>query len=79
LLEREGALKVLAAVQAAAEDEMAFEQRAAVAENLEDFVLCHRTDYSGRFRCDKLLLIGGGWEFAGKPLTGNFRPRLPAQ
>ena len=33
LLEGEGALKELAAVQAAAEDEMAFEQRAAVAEN----------------------------------------------
>ena len=45
LLEREGALKVLAAVQAAAEDEMAFEQRATVAENLEDFVLCHRRSF----------------------------------
>jgi hypothetical protein len=34
-------LKELAAVQSAAEDEMAFEQRAAVAKNLEDFVWCH--------------------------------------
>ena len=42
LLEREGALKKLAAVQSAAEDEMAFEQRAGVAENLQNFVLRHR-------------------------------------
>jgi hypothetical protein len=42
LLEREGALEKLPAVQAAAQDEMAFEQRAAVAENLQNFVLCHR-------------------------------------
>jgi hypothetical protein len=42
LLEREGTLKVLAAVQTAAENEMAFEQRAGVAENLQDFILCHR-------------------------------------
>ena len=41
LLEREGALEELAAVQTAAEDEMAFEQRAAVAENFQNFVLCH--------------------------------------
>jgi hypothetical protein len=40
-LEREGALKVLAAVQAAAENEMAIEQRAAVSENPENFVLRH--------------------------------------
>jgi hypothetical protein len=40
-LERKGALEELAAVQAAAENEMAFEQRAAVAEYLENFVLCH--------------------------------------
>jgi hypothetical protein len=45
LLEREGALKVLAAVQAAAENEMAFEQRAAVAEDLENFVLCHELSF----------------------------------
>ena len=42
LLEREGTLEKLPAVQTAAEDEMAFEQRAAVAENLENFVLRHR-------------------------------------
>ena len=48
LLEGERALKVLAAVEAAAQDEMAFEQRAGVAENLEDFVLCH-----GRMLCLK--------------------------
>jgi hypothetical protein len=41
LLEGERALKELAAVQTAAQDEMAFEQRAAVAKNLENFVLCH--------------------------------------
>jgi len=35
-------LEKMPAVQAAAEDEMAFEQRAAVAENLQDFVLLHR-------------------------------------
>ena len=45
LLEREGALKVLAAVQSAAKDEMAFEQRAGVAENLENFVLCHASSF----------------------------------
>jgi hypothetical protein len=45
LLEREGALKVLAAVQAAAENEMAFEQRAAVAKNLLNFVLRHRRSF----------------------------------
>ena len=45
LLEREGALKELAAVQSAAQDEMAFEQRAAVAENLENFVLCHGVEF----------------------------------
>jgi len=41
LLERKGALEVLAAVQATAENEMAFEQRTAVVENFQDFVLCH--------------------------------------
>ena len=41
LLQGEGALEKLPAVQAAAENEMAFEQRAGVAKNLEDFVLCH--------------------------------------
>jgi len=41
LLERQGALKILPAMQPAAEDEMAFEQRAGIAENLENFVLCH--------------------------------------
>jgi hypothetical protein len=41
LLQGEGALKELPAVQTAAEDEMPFEQRARVAENLENFVLCH--------------------------------------
>jgi hypothetical protein len=34
-------LKKLPAVQAAAEDEMAFEQRARIAEHLENFVLRH--------------------------------------
>jgi hypothetical protein len=34
-------LKKLAAVQTAAENEMAFEQRAAVPKNLEDLILCH--------------------------------------
>jgi hypothetical protein len=41
LLERERALKKLPAVQAAAEDEMPFEQRAAVAENFQNVVLRH--------------------------------------
>jgi hypothetical protein len=35
-------------VQSAAQDEMAFEQRAGVAENLENFVLCHRTSFKFR-------------------------------
>ena len=55
LLQRERALKVLAAVQAAAENEMAFEQRAAVVENLEDFVLCHR--WSFKFRASSFKFI----------------------
>ncbi len=42
LLQRERALEELAAVQTAAQDEMAFEQRAGVAENLQNFVLSHR-------------------------------------
>ena len=41
LLKRERALKELPAVQAAAEDKCPFEQCAGVAENLENFVLCH--------------------------------------
>ena len=41
LLQREGALEELAAVQTAAQDKMSFEQRARVAENLENFVLSH--------------------------------------
>ena len=45
LLERERALEKLPAVQTAAEDEMAFEQRAAVAENLENLILCHRRSF----------------------------------
>ncbi len=53
LLEREGALKVLAAVQSAAEDEMPFEQRAGVAENLEDFGLCLGPSFKWRARGDK--------------------------
>ena len=39
LLERQRALEKLPAVQTAAQNEMAFEQRAGVAENLENFVL----------------------------------------
>src|ERR1035441_7652293 len=42
LLEREGALEKLPAVQTAAEDEMAFEQRSAIAENFQNVVLRHR-------------------------------------
>jgi hypothetical protein len=45
LLERERTLKELAAVQAAAEDEVAFEQRTAVAKNFQDFVLCHELEF----------------------------------
>jgi hypothetical protein len=41
LLKGEGALKELAAVEAAAEDKVAFEQSAGVAEDLEDFVVGH--------------------------------------
>ncbi len=41
LLEGERALEELAAVEAAAKDEMTFEERAGVAEDLEDFSLSH--------------------------------------
>jgi len=47
LLQGEGALKELAAVQSAAENEMPFEQRAAVAENLENFILRHGWSFEG--------------------------------
>jgi hypothetical protein len=46
LLEREGALKELTAMQSAAEDEMAFEQRAAIAENFQNVVLRHHHQFS---------------------------------
>jgi hypothetical protein len=39
LLEGEGALEILPAVPTATQDEMPFEQRPGVAENLENFVL----------------------------------------
>jgi hypothetical protein len=41
LLEGESALEILAAVEAAAENEMAFKQRAGIAEHLEDFIAGH--------------------------------------
>ena len=41
VLQREGALKILAAVQAAAENEMPFEQRARPVENSQGFFACH--------------------------------------
>jgi hypothetical protein len=60
LLEREGTLKVLAAVQAAAEDEMAFKQRAAVAENFQDFVLCHGMNVKSKVQSSKSKVGGVG-------------------
>jgi hypothetical protein len=59
LLEREGALEKLPAVQTAAQNEMAFKQRAAVAENLQHFVFCHRASFTfhvSRFKSDRFLL-----------------------
>ena len=53
LLERERALKELAAVQAAAQDEMAFQQRAGVTEDLQDFVFRHRTNVKSKVRSSK--------------------------
>ena len=44
LLQGDGALEELPAVQPAAQDEMAFEQRAGVAENLQNFVFGHGED-----------------------------------
>ncbi len=41
LLKRKRALKKLAAVQAAAQNEMAFQQRAGIAENLQCLIFCH--------------------------------------
>jgi hypothetical protein len=41
LLKRERALEKLPAVKTAAQNEMAFKQRAAVAKNLQRFIFCH--------------------------------------
>jgi hypothetical protein len=70
LLEREGALKVLAAVQSAAENEMAFEQRAAVAENLENFVLCHGMSFKFqvfKFKFQARIAVRRAGVHAAKP------------
>ena len=48
-------MKVLAAVQSAAQDEMAFEQRAAVAKNLENFVLGHQASFKFQVSSFKLI------------------------
>ena len=45
LLEREGALEKLPAVQSAAQNEMAFEQRAGIAKNLQGFIFCHARSF----------------------------------
>jgi hypothetical protein len=47
-LQSESTLKELAAVQTAAQDKMPFEQRAGVAENLENVILCHAAQSVGR-------------------------------
>ncbi len=52
LLQRKGALEELAAVQAAAQEEMSFEQRAGVAEDLQHFVFGHGAN--GRIKAGKL-------------------------
>ena len=57
LLEGQRALKKLPAVQPAAENEMAFEQRAGVAENLENFVLCHGAKFNSNAPSSKPKMV----------------------
>jgi hypothetical protein len=59
LLESEGALKKLARVQAAAENEVAFEKSARVAEDLKHIGLSHRQRKHERAPDDKVETIGG--------------------
>jgi hypothetical protein len=68
LLEGERALEVLAAVESASENEMAFQERAGVAEYLQDFVFGHRQEcqVSGakfqvfvRMACERRAATGG--------------------
>jgi len=56
LLERERTLKVLAAVQTAAQNEMAFKQRAGVAENLQDLILRHHVDFMPKTKSSKFKI-----------------------
>jgi hypothetical protein len=41
LLKGQGALKILTAVESAAKDEMAFQERAGIAKNLQHFIFGH--------------------------------------
>jgi hypothetical protein len=50
-------LKELAAAQAAAENEMSFEQRAGVAKNLERFGICHRATKAEEALCSQLVCL----------------------
>jgi hypothetical protein len=51
-------LEKLAAVQAAAKNEMAFEQRAGIAENLQHFFVGHGGEDSPKADADKLGRFG---------------------
>jgi hypothetical protein len=76
LLEREGTLKVLTAMQSAAQDEMAFEQRAGVVENLENFVLGHRTNVNSKVQSSKSKVQSGRVGAPRRPDAAARRPYL---
>lgn len=73
VLEREGALKKLAAMQAAAKDEMPLEQGAGAAEHIENLVGLHRRMIGGeaRERTAKTEL-----EVAREPTSANITPHM---
>jgi hypothetical protein len=66
LLECEGALKELPAVQAATQDKMTFQQSAGGSKSLENFFLCHRANFSGEpeyFKAKSQVKLGSaGWK-----------------
>jgi hypothetical protein len=64
LLQGEGALKILAAMESASEDEMALEERAGFAEDAQHFVFGHGRDSKRRVRTAKQEV-----EFVSRVLT----------
>jgi hypothetical protein len=58
VLERQRALKELTAMQPAAEDEVAFEQRAALPENCEYLFGCHGQNSKARVALETVNFLG---------------------